>query len=739
MADSNNNSKPKDDQPIFRLADLELSDPTGNPLSALADAESDATIDISDAIEAELPTTDPSDPATDNNSDFDLKARDTAFSGAKINLRAADDEPAFIAKDDANNSLPISRSESSFSASSHDIESPIHRSISQSQHPQAVQSMWPKLIKDNPKPRPTVLVPSDSRFRLAQSDPYLGRRRNIMRVVLLILVAALCFAVWQDPEILTRAKTSLTELTDSFKSKYAKTRKIGKSAKATTPVLDSSLQRAVESGECEAIIHASLRQAANQQLAVKQRNRIIDCFLSSDSLTDAETFLKPLRPQLQKASEKTINDLSNESMLAEGLLLTASAYLRMGRFNEAEKLVEQRCQNFSLTSTCIARLLVSTAIANFTKNRTRNATLLPTQDTSSPLLQSYLSYIKGQLAITGRQTTVSDAQFSRVIQSAPKANLSLVRDAYLAWSIDLYHRRDTASLSKVIKMAQQESPHLEKAIAWKLLLLRELADPQKSQVALQRFFGRPNFVYRAKRDFQFAQAIGADAIRSGYGAQYRQLLSEQITELRNGLRADSATIAILSLWRIRTLLAQGRYDDLLRESSEHERLAGKSNVISHFRGVTLMNSNQNPNSQLLAAREFKTAIDLRATWQSYYGLTTALVRSGDLNQSQAALKLFDLQQRNVPAARPWFELARAEWFIAAGKAQEALAIIVPIQQQHPSMALAWELQASALRKLIKRTEADAAEAAAQQLTTKFGLHGDGSTEPHPLSSLALMD
>jgi predicted Zn-dependent protease len=181
-----------------------------------------------------------------------------------------------------------------------------------------------------------------------------------------------------------------------------------------------------------------------------------------------------------------------------------------------------------------------------------------------------------------------------------------------------------------------------------------------------------------------------------------------------------------------------RYSELFKELAGHEQTFGSSYITRHFRGIAYMNTNQDPKSQLLAAREFRAASDENSSWQSLYGLAVSLVRAGEPALAQPVIKKLEAIQTNTLSNR-WYSLALAELLIAVDKPKDALTLLDKLLHLDPRSVKSWELKEAALRKVQKRAEATAAGQTVDDLQRKAGYWNTKEGQSAPLGPLVFID
>jgi hypothetical protein len=394
-------------------------------------------------------------------------------------------------------------------------------------------------------------------YQLAQSDPYIARRRLFLLLFLASLMGGAAYALIKYPELLKALKTSYEKYVSApAPMPSIQDDHVGAVAEKADLTFTPELRAAIASGDCGGIIQAGLREVGNDRLATAARVRIIDCFLAGGNYGDAEMMLRPIRSRLAKMSERAINQEALDAGIGESFILSAIAYMKVARFSDATKMVNGRCQTWALTSVCLAKLLVDVKLGNANSAAVGFEAMSIDIGRANPTTRAVMHYIGAQIAVAKNVSVIADDEHGIALKNAPKSNAMLIHEIYNSWSLDLYKRKDLAGLGRLTGKLQQEAAAIDGSLGWKLLMYREFIDSQKGPDAMKKFLNRPDFSAHARRDYEFLITIGPEALAWNQAKRFSELTNDARTDLQGKYSADTTALSKLSVWRLRALLGQ---------------------------------------------------------------------------------------------------------------------------------------------------------------------------------------
>jgi tetratricopeptide (TPR) repeat protein len=367
------------------------------------------------------------------------------------------------------------------------------------------------------------------------------------------------------------------------------------------------------------------------------------------------------------------------------LFLYTRSLIDQGQSQRAEQILADRCRNWSLSTSCVAKLtiLVDRELYNAAGEGWRRMQSSNVRLDGHTEARFWLAGAK--IAIAQTQTEVGFERFETALKTAAEVPFpSLRRETYESYAMAIYGVQDWNMLRKVVGRALTEFQAQPKQPLLKLATLRDLGTGSNARQALTNVLEGTDLITRLVGDVDFLDILGVEALRLG-------LEDSLVRVLKRSQRQDSVRALWnrrLEQWQVRALLASRRFDDALVMLNQTQGLADDP-VTLHLRGVAYLSLATDSRYYLLAAEQFQLALKQKLNWESLCALGFALARAGKMDQVPSIIS--QLEQTATKAMEiQWTRLLQSEYLALTGEPVAAMGILEKVIAVDPNSFVAHE-------------------------------------------------
>lgn len=296
---------------------------------------------------------------------------------------------------------------------------------------------------------------------------------------------------------------------------------------------------------------------------------------------------------------------------------------------------------------------------------------------------------------------------SRHIRKAIRVGQRATRPVVLAYvyervaSWHFYH--DPTRLKQVAKQASRDLRGEHPNSYWWTQTLTGFADQRKRKFAGMSFLSNFSSYAKLYNDLDFFDLIAGECIKLGYSEALANMIRKiQKYQAKTYRRSTSGALQMLTAWRVRVMLVENRYTDVLKILRAYGKNYGKDYFYHFYYGVALMKRVGNHDANLRASRHFSRSIKKKNSWEAAYGYTTSLLALVQLsNTTNNATNRFTQHLKKLERLsigknrRDWLFFLKARAKIVRGETTDTTKELLDYAQKHPRSFAVYELLLSA--------------------------------------------
>ena len=438
-----------------------------------------------------------------------------------------------------------------------------------------------------------------------------------------------------------------------------------------TPVVVAERPRTIGAPRtCQSLISGSV----GGKVSIQDRSDLAECYLMIDDLGSAEQSLTAVKAELISTPEAKFNSIKATRNITDAYITLTTIYALQGRFRDAAELTRGKCQRWTVSNTCVARAVLSALRKDQIGKDPGVAALFLTNGGLDRKAQARLWWAGGLLAEKSKNKQTIDQRFTFAMKSAPNDAVSIKKNIYESYAVNLYNRGELVKLNAVINRAMTDLKRISKQAKVKLQTLQTLAVSGQKAASVKVLLASESVAFRARSDFELMEILGLAAITGNQPEGYLRLTkkSREYFTLKKYERHPYEKN--LSRWEIRMLLAKKDFDLALVSLNNYGTRVMKDQFFYHMRGVVYHQMSSDPRFQVQAAGEFQNALRTERGWEPLYALGVTLLRANKINEAASTLK--DLEKMiKTRGQKYWLEMLKAEYYLARKNYPRALEIL----------------------------------------------------------------
>jgi hypothetical protein len=460
---------------------------------------------------------------------------------------------------------------------------------------------------------------------------------------------------------------------------------------------------------CQSLISGSV----GGKVTVRDRTDLAECYLMVDDLGSAEQSLTAIKAELVSTPEAKLNSIVATRNISDAYIMLTTIYALQGRFRDAAELTRGKCQRWQVSNTCVARAVLAALRKDQIGSDPGVAAMFQTNGGLDRKAQARLWWAGGLIAEKSKNKQVIDQRFTLAMKSAPTDAVSIKKNIYESYAVNLYKRGEMIKLNAVISRAMADLKRMNKQSKVKLQTLQTLAVSGQKAAAVKSLLASEGVAFRARSDFELMEILGAASI-TGNQADGYLLLAKKSREFFLAKKYERHPYERnLSQWEIRMFLAKKEYELALGSLNSYGEKLDKDLFFYHMRGVAYHHMSTDPRFQVQAAGEFQNALRRERGWEPLYALGVTLLRGKKINE--AATTLRDLERMiKTRGQKYWLEMLKAEYYLARKNYPSATEILTKWTEEEseyftPRRLLIQMYQAQGLSSEALRVEGDIAD------------------------------
>ncbi len=567
------------------------------------------------------------------------------------------------------------------------------------------------------------------------ADRSRGRSKKLLLTLIVLAVVATAGAMVAMPDLRRETFGKIAQSYDDligtvrYRKKERSTAPANKSEPRVAYV--PAARPTAGTGDCRTLIHKATGMGA---VPLPQRLQTADCYLLIDDPVGAEAVLKPTMARVARASEAELNGMGSNMTLSDAHQTMVGILLRQGRMREAGELLRGRCQRWTQSNTCVAKLMLLAERRSSVDGGDALSVMFGSRGRLDAKAQARV-WLAGAALAQGNPK-VADKRYVMALSAAPKQAMALRKQIYEAQAVDLYHRGELLKLKGAVGRAQADMKALQPGAKVKLQLLSDLATSADRAKVVRQAMSREEVTFRARADFDLIEILGPESLRYSQQEAFLRLIQRTRTHYQTKFRAAESFVKRLDAWDARAQLSAGRYEEVLTKINAYNKDHGADVMSHHLRGNAYLLMSESKQSRLMAATAYQDALKVSSNWESLYALGVALTRGGRPQQVAAVIKDLD-RKVTTSGQRYWSDMLKAEWYVAKGKYPNAQKILTQWAEAEPTFYGPPTLQLQLFQKLGRKADAEAAEQRLEDLRKTQAYQASREAFASPLGALAI--
>ncbi len=461
---------------------------------------------------------------------------------------------------------------------------------------------------------------------------------------------------------------------------------------------------------CQTLISGSL---GGGKINIQDRTDLAECYLMVDDLGSAEQRLIAVKAELISTPEAKFNSINATRNIADAYISLTTIYALQSRFRDATELTRGKCQRWTVSNTCVARAVLAALRKDQLGSDPGVAAMFQTNGGLDRKAQARLWWAGGLIAEKSKNKQVIDQRFTLAMKAAPNDAVSIKKNIYESYAVNLYNRGEMVKLNAVISRAMTDLKRISKQAKVKLQTLQSLAVSGQKPAAVKALLSSEGVAFRARSDFELMEILGAASIAGNQPDSYLRLAKKSREYFVAKKYERHPYEKNLSRWEIRMQLAKKEYDMALVSLNNYGSRLTKDQFYYHMRGVVYHQMSSDSRFQVQAAGEFQNALRTERGWEPLYALGVTLLRGNKINEAASTLK--DLERLiKTRGQKYWLEMLKAEYYLARKNYPSAVDILKKWSEEEseyftPRLLLIEMYKTQKLSTEILRVESDLAD------------------------------
>lgn len=443
---------------------------------------------------------------------------------------------------------------------------------------------------------------------------------------------------------------------------------------------NSQLPLALREMECHSLMQ-KIKQGLSKNLSFADQVAIAECLYLVGDYANSFRMLDQDTSRLKRGS----------------LLLYAILLIKRRQYQQVANILHDRCYVASNNSffACLGKSLQQLQANGSTKFVMR----LEKKHASNPY--SALYWLVQAMRINNLRLN------SRYIRKAIRVGQRATRPVALAYVYErvanwhFYH--EPTRLKQIAKQAGRDLRGEHPNSYWWAQTLAGFADQKKRKFAGMSFLSNFSSYAKLYNDLEFFDLIAGESIKLGYSEALANTIRKiQKYQAKTYRRSTSGALQMLTAWRVRVMLAENRYTDVLKILRVYKKNYGKDYFYHFYYGVALMKRVSNHDANVRASRHFSHSIKKKNSWEAAYGYTTSLLARVQLSKTtNSVVDRFDQHLKKLELLatgknrRDWLFFLKARAKIVRGETTETIKELLDYAQKHPRSFAVYELLLSA--------------------------------------------
>ena len=504
----------------------------------------------------------------------------------------------------------------------------------------------------------------------AMIAPSNGSGRFFKWFIFLAILGGLGYVAWNKPLRNKVIKTTISTKNKIMgtvryqpkdkKNKNTSKMRYDKAEKVKPVVVAERPRQAGKPRTCQTLISGSV---GGGKVSLQDRADLAECYLMIDDLGNAEQILTAVKAEILTTPEAKLNSITATRNIADAYITLTTVYALQGRFRDATELTRGKCQRWSVSNTCVARAVLAAVRKDQINTDPGVTALFQTNGGLDRKAQARLWWAGGLIAEKSKNKPVIDQRFGLALKSAPLDAVSIKKNIYESYAVNLYNRGEMIKLNAVIGRAMADLQRISKQSKIKLQTLQTLAASGQKPQAVKNLLSSENVAFRARSDFELMEILGAASVASGQADGYLRLAKKSREYFALKKYERHPYDKNLSRWEIRMHLSKQDNETTLSALNTYGSRIAKDLFYYHMRGVVHNLWSSDSRFQIQAAGEFQSALRTERNWESLYALGITLLRGNKI--TEAATTLRDLERMiKTKGQKYWLEMLKAEYYIA---------------------------------------------------------------------------
>ena len=444
--------------------------------------------------------------------------------------------------------------------------------------------------------------------------------------------------------------------------------------------------------ECETRIRASITTGISDS----DRPLVADCYILREDYAHAEEVLRPLISGFQPGQSEP------QGATADAYITLTFIFIKEGQLKEAARLIGPNCLRWQLTAACVAKGML--ALAKNQIGVDNSLEYLFSEPRLSNKSTTYLALSSAVSANIVGDFHLSDRRLKLAFKRLTQGDTAAAKLFYETKALIFLQRNDDKKLRSVSSKGLRALNRLGFDSA-KLQLGKKIAEAKNQPAAIKRLLGGEFKGQNLLNDFDWVEALGPMAIRSNLLDNYAQLLNQSHDFYLTHFHTTEGIERNLSIWTTRLALARGDSKRALQILSSYAKSFGADFLCRHLTGIAKAMTTAGPAGQLMAAKEFQSALKLKRNWESAYALGTSLVQAGKVDSLPPVVAELS-KLSTTKGQKYWLDMLAAESFIALTNYPEAQKILHTWRKSQPGRLTPMKLQLQLYQKTGKKSAAE---------------------------------
>ena len=440
-------------------------------------------------------------------------------------------------------------------------------------------------------------------------------------------------------------------------------------------------------------IPLALRDMECHSLMPKIKRTPADTFPIADQLAIAECFyLVGDYTNSLKILNKNISRLNRGSLLLYTILLT-----KRRQYRQVADLLHDRCYVANKNSffACLGKSLQQLHAHGSTKFVMR----LERKNSSHPYSALYWLI----QATRSNNLNLNSEHIRKAIRLGQRATrpvaLSYVYERVASW----YFHHSPAQLERVAKQVSRDLRGEHPNSYWWAQTLAGFTKQRKRKFVGLSFLSNFSSYAKMYNDFDFFNLIAGESLKLGYSEALTNVIRKiQKYQAKTYRQSTSGALQLLTAWKIRVMLAENRYSNVLKTLRVYGKNYGRDYFYHFYYGVALMRRVGSHRANVRANRHFSHSIKKKNSWEAAYGYTTSLLalvqfaKSGNSAVNRFTKHLQKLERLATgKTRRDWLFFLKARAKIVRGETTTTIKELLNYAEKHPRSFVVYELLLSA--------------------------------------------